>query len=33
MCVLYELGIWSARLFIRVTKAPEEEKAAAAKES
>jgi sec-independent protein translocase protein TatC len=33
LCLLYEVGIWSAKLFIRVTKAPEEEKAAAAKES
>ena len=24
LCLLYEIGIWSARLFIRVTKAPEE---------
>ena len=32
LCVLYELGIWAARLFIRATKAPEEQ-AAAAKES
>ncbi len=31
MCLLYELGIWSARLFIRHTVAPEE--APAAKES
>ncbi len=26
MCVLYELGIWSARLFIRHTKAPDADK-------
>ncbi|HSC01186.1 MAG TPA: twin-arginine translocase subunit TatC [Burkholderiaceae bacterium] len=32
LCLLYEMGIWAARLFIRVTKAPEEQ-AAAAKES
>ncbi len=25
MCLLYELGIWAARVFIRTTKAPEEE--------
>jgi sec-independent protein translocase protein TatC len=31
LCILYEVGIWSATLFIRVTKAPEE--AAATKES
>src|SRR5690606_12212317 len=24
MCLLYELGIWAARLFIRHTKAPED---------
>jgi sec-independent protein translocase protein TatC len=24
LCLLYEIGIWSAKLFIRVTKAPEE---------
>jgi sec-independent protein translocase protein TatC len=28
MCLLYELGIWAARLFIRHTKAPDEEPAA-----
>jgi len=33
MCLLYEMGIWAARLFIRATKAPPEENAAAAKES
>ncbi len=33
LCLLYEVGIWSAKLFIRVTKAPDEEKPAAAKES
>ncbi|WP_028997745.1 twin-arginine translocase subunit TatC [Azohydromonas australica] len=27
MCLLYELGLWSARLFIRATKAPDEEEA------
>lgn len=32
LCVLYEVGIWSAKLFIRSTKAPEEQ-AAAAKET
>ena len=32
MCLLYEIGIWSARLFIRATKAPAEE-AAATKET
>jgi len=32
LCLLYEVGIWSARLFIRATKAPDEE-TAAAKES
>ncbi|HTP74896.1 MAG TPA: twin-arginine translocase subunit TatC [Burkholderiaceae bacterium] len=32
LCLLYEVGIWSARIFIRATKAPEEQ-AAAAKES
>ena len=31
LCLLYEIGIWTARLFIRATKAPDE--AAAAKES
>jgi sec-independent protein translocase protein TatC len=25
LCLLYEVGIWSARLFIRATKAPPEE--------
>ena len=25
MCLLYEVGIWAARIFIRETKAPEEE--------
>ena len=33
MCLLYEVGIWSAKLFIRATKAPEENEAATAKES
>ena len=33
LCLLYEVGIWSAKLFIRATKAPEEKEAAAAKES
>ncbi len=28
MCLLYELGIWAARLFIRHTQAPEDEPAA-----
>jgi sec-independent protein translocase protein TatC len=32
LCLLYEIGIWSAKLFIRVTKAPPEE-AAATKET
>jgi sec-independent protein translocase protein TatC len=32
LCLLYEIGIWSAKLFIRATKAPPEE-AAATKES
>jgi len=32
LCLLYEMGIWAARLFIRATKAPDEQ-AAAAKES
>ncbi|HEX6018793.1 MAG TPA: twin-arginine translocase subunit TatC [Burkholderiaceae bacterium] len=32
LCLLYEVGIWSARLFIRATNAPEEQ-AAAAKET
>ncbi len=27
MCLLYELGLWSAKLFIRATKAPDEEEA------
>ncbi|GKT21497.1 twin-arginine translocase subunit TatC [Acidovorax sp. SUPP3334] len=27
MCLLYELGIWAAQLFIRHTKAPEDEQA------
>jgi sec-independent protein translocase protein TatC len=31
LCLLYEVGIWSAQLFIRATKAPEE--AAATKET
>jgi sec-independent protein translocase protein TatC len=31
LCLLYEIGIWSAKLFIRATKAPEE--AAATKET
>jgi len=25
MCILYEVGIWAARIFIRTTKAPDEE--------
>ena len=29
MCLLYEVGIWAAQLFIRHTKAPEESAAAA----
>ena len=29
MCLLYELGIWAAQLFIKHTKAPEEGAAAA----
>jgi sec-independent protein translocase protein TatC len=33
LCLLYEVGIWSARLFIRATKAPDDEQAAPAKES
>jgi sec-independent protein translocase protein TatC len=24
MCLLYELGIWAAQIFIRTTKAPED---------
>jgi len=31
MCLLYEAGIWAAQIFIRNTKAPEEEGEAAAK--
>ena len=27
MCLLYELGLWAAKLFIRATKAPDEEEA------
>ncbi|WP_157268344.1 twin-arginine translocase subunit TatC [Azohydromonas aeria] len=27
MCLLYELGIWAAKLFIKATKAPDEEEA------
>jgi sec-independent protein translocase protein TatC len=27
MCLLYELGLWSAKIFIRATKAPDEEEA------
>ena len=27
MCLLYEVGIWAAQLFIKHTKAPEEEDA------
>ena len=30
MCLLYEAGIWAAQAFIKRTKAPEEEGAAAA---
>jgi sec-independent protein translocase protein TatC len=33
LCLLYEVGIWSAKLFIRATKAPEDNQTAAAKES
>jgi sec-independent protein translocase protein TatC len=29
MCLLYEVGIWAAQLFIKHTKAPEEGAAAA----
>ncbi len=29
MCLLYEIGIWAAQIFIRHTKAPEDESAAA----
>ena len=29
MCLLYEVGIWSAKLFIRATKASPEEASAA----
>lgn len=29
MCLLYEMGIWAAQLFIKKTKAPEEDSAAA----
>ncbi len=28
MCLLYEVGIWAAQIFIRHTQAPAEEKAA-----
>jgi sec-independent protein translocase protein TatC len=28
MCLLYEVGIWAAQIFIRHTKAPEEGAAA-----
>ena len=31
MCLLYEVGIWAARLFIKHTKAPEDEAESAAK--
>jgi sec-independent protein translocase protein TatC len=33
LCLLYEVGIWSAKVFIRATKAPDEKETAAAKES
>jgi sec-independent protein translocase protein TatC len=29
MCLLYEIGIWSAQIFLKNTKAPEEEGEAA----
>jgi sec-independent protein translocase protein TatC len=29
MCILYEVGIWAAQLFIKHTKAPEETEAEA----
>lgn len=29
MCLLYEIGLWAARIFIRTTQAPAEEQAAA----
>jgi sec-independent protein translocase protein TatC len=29
MCLLYEVGIWAAQIFIKHTKAPEEEGEAA----
>jgi sec-independent protein translocase protein TatC len=29
MCVLYELGIWAAQLFIKHTQAPQEDEASA----
>jgi len=29
MCLLYEAGIWSAQIFIRHTKAPDDESEAA----
>src|SRR3954470_3270589 len=31
MCLLYELGIWAAQIFIRTTKAPDEEESRAVK--
>ena len=31
MCLLYEVGIWAAQLFIKHTKAPEDDAAEAAK--
>ena len=30
MCILYEVGIWAARIFIRTTKAPDDESKASA---
>jgi sec-independent protein translocase protein TatC len=29
MCILYELGIWAAKIFIKHTKAPDESSAPA----
>ena len=31
MCLLYEVGIWAAQIFIKHTKAPEDDAAEAAK--
>jgi sec-independent protein translocase protein TatC len=31
MCLLYEVGLWAARIFIRATQAPEEEPSSAVK--